>query len=234
MWLYAIKLQRYNGSTGKMYAQKINKKADKMKINLKKEKIIYMVRYCLYKFIKRRKLYLLKKKKPHQYKLLELKNKGAKIGDSCLIMSSVIVAEPILLEIGNNVIISGYSYLLTHDGSPVIFEETKDKFIYGSIKIGNNVFVGIGTIILPGVEIGDNVIIGAGSVVRGKVPSNSVIMGNPAKIIFKTSIAKKMMVNNKNLLTADILLSDLEQDKMLLNHFKMNLDLFDKSFYLRE
>ena len=49
--------------------------------------------------------------------------------------------------------------------------------------IGNNVFVGMRSIILMGVEIGDNVIVGAGSVVAGKIPSNCVCAGNPAKVI---------------------------------------------------
>ena len=48
------------------------------------------------------------------------------------------------------------------------------------IEIGNNVFTGKKTIIMPGAQIGDNVIIGAGSVVRGKVESNSILIGNPA------------------------------------------------------
>lgn len=51
----------------------------------------------------------------------------------------------------------------------------------GRVHIGNNVFIGYGSVILPETFIGDNVIIGAGSIVRGKVDSNSVVVGNPAK-----------------------------------------------------
>lgn len=51
------------------------------------------------------------------------------------------------------------------------------------MKIGDDVFVGAGTIILPRVEIGNKVIIGAGSVVSRSIPSNSVAVGNPAKVI---------------------------------------------------
>ena len=50
-------------------------------------------------------------------------------------------------------------------------------------QIGNNVFVGSGSIILPGVTIGNNVIVGAGSVVRTDIPDDSVVTGNPATII---------------------------------------------------
>nr|WP_279310980.1 acyltransferase [Ruminococcus sp. D55t1_190419_H1] len=49
--------------------------------------------------------------------------------------------------------------------------------------IGKNVFIGMNSIILMGSNIGDNVIIGAGSVVSGRIPSNTVCAGNPAKII---------------------------------------------------
>lgn len=52
-----------------------------------------------------------------------------------------------------------------------------------NVKIGNRVFIGAGTIILPGVTIGDDIVIGAGSVVTKDVPSDSVAVGNPAKII---------------------------------------------------
>lgn len=51
------------------------------------------------------------------------------------------------------------------------------------VIIGNNVWVGSNTTILPGICIGDNVVIGAGSVVTKSVPNNTIAVGNPAKII---------------------------------------------------
>ena len=51
------------------------------------------------------------------------------------------------------------------------------------MKIGKNVFIGMGSIILKGTQIGDNTVIGAGSVVSGVIPSNVVVAGNPAKVI---------------------------------------------------
>ena len=53
----------------------------------------------------------------------------------------------------------------------------------GIVEIGNNVFIGAGSIVLPGVTIGDNVVIGAGSIVSRNIPTNSVAVGNPAKVI---------------------------------------------------
>lgn len=51
------------------------------------------------------------------------------------------------------------------------------------IKIGNNVWVGANSVILPSVKIGDNVVIGAGSIVVKDIPSNSIAVGNPCKVV---------------------------------------------------
>lgn len=51
------------------------------------------------------------------------------------------------------------------------------------VIIGNNVWIGGGAILLPGVTIGDNVVIGAGSVVTKDIPSNSVALGNPCRVV---------------------------------------------------
>ena len=53
----------------------------------------------------------------------------------------------------------------------------------GCIEVKNNVFIGSNTIILPNVRIGNNVMVGAGSVVTKDVPDNSVVAGNPARVI---------------------------------------------------
>ena len=53
----------------------------------------------------------------------------------------------------------------------------------GCVTIGDNVFIGAGTVVLPNVVIGSNVIVGANSTVTHNIPDNTVIAGNPAKII---------------------------------------------------
>ena len=55
--------------------------------------------------------------------------------------------------------------------------------VFGKIKIGNNVYIGNNSLIMPGVTIGDNVLVAAGSVVTHSVPDNVVIGGNPAKLL---------------------------------------------------
>ena len=116
--------------------------------------------------------------------LKALKKKGMVVGDNFHMFNSEIDWEYCnLIAIGNNVTISS-SRLLTHDA-------TTKKFIgytkLGRISIGNNVFIGHGSIILPGVTIGNNVIVGAGSVVRTDIPDDSVVCGNPATRICSTT-----------------------------------------------
>lgn len=66
------------------------------------------------------------------------------------------------------------------------------------IRVGANTFVGMNSLILPGSDIGCNCVIGAGSVVRGKIPDNSIVMGNPAVVVKKTSdwLEAKVFDNN--------------------------------------
>lgn len=65
----------------------------------------------------------------------------------------------------------------------------------GKVCIGNRVFVGLGTIILPNVTIGDDVIIGAGSVVSKSIPSGCVCAGVPAKVICSMEEYKARILN---------------------------------------
>lgn len=93
-------------------------------------------------------------------------------------------SEPFMIEIGNNVHITGECQFLTHDGSTLIFrKEVPTLEITKPITIGNDVFIGFRTIIMPGVKIGNRVVIGAGSVVTKDIPDNSLAVGNPCKVI---------------------------------------------------
>lgn len=94
-----------------------------------------------------------------------------------------------LISIGDNVTLAPNVHILAHDAS-TCYDLGYAKI--GKVNIGNNVFVGAGSIILPNVSIGDNVIIGAGSIVTKNVESNSVYAGNPAKkIMLYTDYMKK-------------------------------------------
>ncbi len=94
------------------------------------------------------------------------------------------------IEIGEETIISAGVFILVHDYSVATAIRTVRPVKAGAlphfvkpVKIGNNVFIGARTIILPGTTIGDNTIIGAGSVVKGNIPSGVIVAGNPAKVI---------------------------------------------------
>lgn len=85
-----------------------------------------------------------------------------------------------LIEIGNNVTFSIRVTLLAHDAST---KKVLDFTKIGKIRIGDNVFVGANSTILPNVSIGNNVIVGSNSVVTKSIPDNVVVAGNPARII---------------------------------------------------
>lgn len=106
-----------------------------------------------------------------------------------------------LIHIGDNVTLAPRVHILAHDAS--MHCATGYTYI-APVYIGNNVFIGTGTIILPGVTIGDNVIVGAGSVVTKDVPSNSVVVGNPIhKIGTYTDFIRKKLDEMKALPSFD-------------------------------
>lgn len=112
--------------------------------------------------------------------LNKLIKRGLIIGNNCNIMHNVNIDDSHcwLIEIGNNVTLAPNVHILAHDASTKLFTGyTK----IGNVKIGNNVFIGAGTIILPNTTVGDNVIVGAGSVITKNLESNSVYAGNPCK-----------------------------------------------------
>ena len=111
-------------------------------------------------------------------------------------MSGVTIYARKGIEIGENTAIGGNTKILDNDFHP-IEAETRNKLLADKnggdsdlvpakpIKIGKNCFIGCNAIILKGTELGDGCIVGAGAVVSGKFEANSVIVGNPARVIKK-------------------------------------------------
>ena len=116
-----------------------------------------------------------------------LRKIGVKIGDNCEIFPNVnFGSEPYLVELGEHVRLTSGVKITTHDGGLWVLrnnKELKNADRFGRVRIGNNVHIGIDSIIMPNVTIGDNVIIGCGAVVTKDIPSNSVAVGVPARVI---------------------------------------------------
>ncbi len=120
------------------------------------------------------------------YKIPKLIRLGLVVGENFQPQVGCIIdpSHCFLINIGNNVTLSPRVHILAHDAS------TQNYLGFtkiGRVKIGNNVFIGAGCIILPNVTIGNDVIIGAGSIVSKNIPDNSLALGSPAKVIGKTS-----------------------------------------------
>lgn len=118
-----------------------------------------------------------------------LRVSGIRVGDRCWVQDPKCIdidrTHPELVEIGNHVFLHKGTVIMTHDWAGWCFLETHKDFIpsHRRVKIGNNVWLGMNVSLLGGAEIGDNCIIGYGSVVTGKIPSNSVAIGSPARVI---------------------------------------------------
>lgn len=119
---------------------------------------------------------------------------GMKIGKGSSIQPGVVFdySHCWLIRIGRNVTIAPEAYLLAHDSSS---KKLNGYTKIGSVVIEDNVFIGARALIMPGVTIGKNSIIASGSVVTKSVPEESIVAGNPAKII--STIGKYKEKNDK-------------------------------------
>jgi acetyltransferase-like isoleucine patch superfamily enzyme len=120
-------------------------------------------------------------------KFLAYENAEIVVGNRVAMSNAVIVAVK-KIEIGDNVLIGGGVTIVDSDFHSL---DSGDWFTERDginaktrpVKIGNNVFIGMNSLIMKGVIVGDNSVIGAGSVVTTNVPSNQIWAGNPAKFI---------------------------------------------------
>lgn len=87
------------------------------------------------------------------------------------------------ITIGDDVTLAPRVHILAHDAS---MHTHLGYTRIGNVRIGNRVFIGASTTILPGADIGDDCIIGAGSVVSRSIPAGYVAAGNPARVLMTT------------------------------------------------
>ena len=118
--------------------------------------------------------------------------KGAKIGDNCKISSHTFICEGVTIEddvfIGHNVTFINDAYPRATNGNGGLQTETDWRCIPTLIKKGAS--IGSSATILCGVTIGENAIVGAGCVVTKNVPANTIVVGNPARVLKKLNSVK--------------------------------------------
>lgn len=147
---------------------------------------------------------------------------GVEVGENCKLVAidgGTFGTEPYLIKLGNHVEFSFNVTCITHDGGMWVARDVYPSLdLFGTIEIGDNVFVGAGAILLPGTIIEDNCVIGAGSVVRGRIPEGSVAAGVPARVIkpVQEYIAKGL---EKGLMSK--MLSPSQKEKVVRGHFKV-------------
>lgn len=105
------------------------------------------------------------------------------------------ISCPGAISLGDGCVVSHYVSFLTHDFSMdraavhIRGDQPDDKEYYRSapISVGENAFIGLRAIILPGINVGSGAIVGAGAVVTKDVPENGIVGGNPARLIGYTT-----------------------------------------------
>lgn len=115
-----------------------------------------------------------------------------RIGENTCIAHSVFINTRCGLTIGRNVMIAHGTSIMDYDGHPVFYKPLSDDTpqvdeTYGGtakpIVIEDNVWIGFNATILKGCTIGSGAIVGAGAMVVTDVPPNSIVLGNPARVI---------------------------------------------------
>ncbi len=111
-----------------------------------------------------------------------LRASGAKIGKNTMIsLGAKIDVRRGKVSIGDNCLITHGCYILSHDGAAHVLDDNDSGS--GYVTIGDDVFIGVNTVVMRNVTIGNHAIIGAGSVVNKDIPEGVVAAGNPVKIL---------------------------------------------------
>ena len=152
------------------------------------------------------------------------------IGEHCSIQVNAIITDPAYTRLGNNVRLTGCT-LFGHDGSVNMLNRAYGLKLdrVGKIDIRDNVFVGHGAILLPGVTIGPNAIVAAGSVVNRDVPPGTIVAGAPARVVGNIDrLVERLQEETARLPWADVLarrtgsfdpVLQVELDRIRIQHF---------------
>ncbi|MDR1385718.1 MAG: hypothetical protein LBJ67_17990 [Planctomycetaceae bacterium] len=116
----------------------------------------------------------------NSFRITRLKLSGVKIGKRTFVSKCAkIDIRRGNIVIGNDCYITHGSVILCHDAAARLM---KKQFVSTTI-IGNDVFIGVNAVILPGLIVGDHAIIAAGAVVTKNIENGAIVAGNPAKVI---------------------------------------------------
>jgi acetyltransferase-like isoleucine patch superfamily enzyme len=151
-----------------------------------------------------------------------VRERGVKVGDRCHIFTDPanFSTEPYLIELGDDVAIAAGVIFATHDGLVWTMRNANpDMQVFGRIKVGSGSLISTNAFILPGTEIGVNCIIGAGSVVGGRIPDNSLVYGNPARVLKgKAGLVRTRLMRHPHRMNT-LRLPPEERHRQIKNHF---------------
>lgn len=187
---------------------------------MRKERLLHSLRLLTFRRMRKRTAYL----KKHEVL-------GA-IGDNCVWGPWLVPLYPKLIKIHDNVRVHKTAKIVTHDVINGFLRDVKPDLDFGHverlgcIEIMDNVYIAMNVTIMPNVRIGSNCIVTAGSVVTSDVPENSIVSGNPAKVIgkFDMYLALRCMSKNQHVAFKNQELPDSvaekEWEKFYLKHSK--------------
>ena len=163
----------------------------------------------------------------YRSKVEYLRSCGARIGERTRLNCSTdsFGTEPYLVTVGSDCLFANGIHIITHDGGVVVLNnlnlfDGKKMDKISPVNIGNNVYIGTGAMIMPGVTIGNNVIIGAYAIVTKDIPDNTLAVGMPAKCI-KSIDEYYLSAKEKDLFTPTIGMSYEEKKAYLLKRYNM-------------
>jgi acetyltransferase-like isoleucine patch superfamily enzyme len=150
-----------------------------------------------------------------------LRARGVRIGADCRIYSTDFSTEPYLVTLSDGVGIAGGVKFITHDGAARLRKAGRPNIqLLAPIVVGANTFIGENAIILPGTSIGQDCIIGAGAVVRGKIPDNSLVAGNPARVVGRASLFLDRLEQSPNALDT-FAMPEPQRRAAIVAHFEL-------------
>lgn len=112
--------------------------------------------------------------------------KNLSIGDNTFVGDGTFIDLTGEVKIGERTSISPRCILITHSDPGSMFGSSLSDIFrrkVGKIYIGNDTWIGAGTIVLPDVHIGNRVVVGAGSLIKSDIPSNTLAYGSPVKLV---------------------------------------------------